>query len=425
MIPVLGTSCGLLAVAAFTGGIRPAVTLPEAGDTTVAVARGAAESASDAAPPLGGPLQMPEIGVVPPDFDERYDALLSASQSSAASPIPAPVAPVPAPAPAPVTPTPTSPPPVEPSPSDDVSPPPPPADEPPAEEPPAEETPAEETPAEETPAEETPAEETPAEQTPAEQTPAEETPAEETSAEQAPAEETPAEQTPAEQTPAEETPTDEPSTDAPPAEGTLTDQPPAEESPAGEPTTMPPPAEEPPAEEPSAEVSPAEEPPAEGPAEAPPAEEPPADEPVEQPVEDVELGIGESFDVLDASGELAFTIVVDGVVPDVVCTAEGSRPAENGHLVGVQLRVTAGPASAAGTPPPTIGAANFGVVGAAGDPNTPSATACLDGTEDFPSAPPSVPAQEARGTVVLDVADVTGAVTFRSAAPAVSLLWRF
>ena len=38
MIPVIGTSCGLLAAAAFAGGMRPAVTLPQAGDAGLIVA---------------------------------------------------------------------------------------------------------------------------------------------------------------------------------------------------------------------------------------------------------------------------------------------------------------------------------------------------------------------------------------------------
>lgn len=328
MIPVLGTSCGLLAAAAFTGGLRPAIALPEAGDPTIAVARGAAESASDTATPLGGPLQMPEIGVVAPGFDEKYAALLSAVSSTPA-PLP--------PALTPARPTPTTPPAApQPNTSDDVSP----------------------------------------------------------------------------------TPT-------PPAPVT----PPAEKPPAEKPPAQKPPAEKPPAEKPPAEEPPGEEPPGEEPpAEEPPEEEPPPEEPAEEPLEDVELAVGEAFDVLDATGQVAYTIVVDGIVPDVVCTAEGNLPAENGHLLGLQLRVTTGPAPAEGTPSPVIGTSDFGAAGADGVPvaeaDTPSAAACLDETEDFPSAP-LAPEQETAGTIVLDVADVTGTVTFRPAAPTISLLWRF
>jgi hypothetical protein len=127
--------------------------------------------------------------------------------------------------------------------------------------------------------------------------------------------------------------------------------------------------------------------------------------------------------VLDASGELAYTIVVDSVVPDIVCTAAGSLPAENGHLVGLQLRVTAGPASADGTTA-AISPSDFDVVGAEVETDSASAAACLDETEDLPSSP-LAPEQETGGTIVLDVADVTGAINFRPAAPAVSLIWRF
>jgi hypothetical protein len=359
MIPVLGTSCGLLAAAAFTGGLRPAIALPEAGDATVTVARDAAESATDTAAALGGPLQMPEIGVVAPGFDERYAAaLLSASQSS---PAPAPVTPFPTPAPAgpsrPVEPPPTSPAPVAPHTSDDVTPRTGPSVTPPAEEPPAEEPPAEAPPAE------------------------------------------------------------KPPTQAPPTEAPPTEEPPTEAPPAEEPPAEAPPAEEPPAEEPPAEEPPAEEPPAE----EPPVEEPPA----EEPVEDVELALGETFDVLAASGQVAYSIVVDAVIPDVDCTADGNLPAENGHLIGVELRVVTGPAPVEGTLPPAISTSDFGFLDAEGEPgaeaDTASAEACLD-EEDFPSTP-LAPEQETAGTVVLDVADVTGAITYRP--EGISLLWRF
>jgi hypothetical protein len=369
MIPVLGTSCGLLAAAAFTGGIRPAVTLPEAGDTTVTVARGAAESASDAAPVLGGPLAIPEIGVVAPDFDERY-AALSASQAAPApapapTPTPAPPAQRPAPPPPePSPPAPTSPPPSEePNLTDDASPTP---------EPPPAETPRREEP---------------------------------------PAEEPPAEEPPAEEPPAEEPPTEKPREEKPPAEAPLTEEPPAEEPPAEEPPVEEPPAEEPPAEEP--------------PAEEPPAEEPPA----EAPLEDVELALGETFDVEDhATGRLVYSIVVDSVVPDVACTAAGSLPAENGHFVGVHVRVISGPAPAEGSDQPAISASDFGFVGADSGPgaeaDTASAEACVGDARDFPSAP-LAPEQDVAGMIVLDVSDVTGAITFRPTAPTVSLIWRF
>lgn len=326
MIPVLGTSCGLLAAAAFTGGVRPAIALPDAGSTPVAIARGAAESASDEASLIpAGPLQMPEIGVVAPGFDERYAALLSASHTTPApSPAPRPAPRWPTPTPEATTPAPPS----APAPTSPPAPPPPPP--PPAEEPPGEEPPGEEPPGEE---------------------------------------------------------------------------PPAERPPSEEPPPEPPPAEEPPPEE-------------------PPAEEP--EEPAEEPVEDVELALGETFDVLDASGQLVYTVAVDAVVPDVECTADESLPAANGHLIGVQLRVLTGPAPAEGTDPPAISATDFGYLGAddqpGADAHTTSAAACLDEAEDFPSGP-LAPEQETAGTIVLDVADVTGAIAYRP--EGLSLFWRF
>jgi hypothetical protein len=238
--------------------------------------------------------------------------------------------------------------------------------------------------------------------------------------------------------PAAPLPTPSPTEAAPPAAPAPTSPPPVESHtsddvtpqarppvtpPAAEPPAEAPPAEEPPAEEPPAEEPPAEEPPAE----EPPAEEPPAEAPpTEAPPEDVDLALGETFDVLDASGQLSYTIVVDAVTPDVVCTAEGSLPAENGHLIGLELRVITGPAPAEGTPAPAISTSDFGVTGADGEPaadaETASAEACLGEAEDFPSTP-LAPEQETAGTVVLDVAAVTGTITYRP--EGLSLLWRF
>jgi hypothetical protein len=144
---------------------------------------------------------------------------------------------------------------------------------------------------------------------------------------------------------------------------------------------------------------------------------------------DEELALGEGVDVLDeATGEVAFSIVADAVVPDIACTADAATAAVNGHLVGLHLRVRTGPAPAAGAEAPQISAEDFGFVGAnavpATDVSTGSAAACLGNDESFPSKHMD-PQQDAAGTIVLDVPDSTGTITYGPEGRAVSLRWRF
>jgi hypothetical protein len=140
----------------------------------------------------------------------------------------------------------------------------------------------------------------------------------------------------------------------------------------------------------------------------------------------VQLALGQRYDVLDPSGEIAYTIVVNRVVADVSCTAAGSVPAANGHLVGVKLRVITGPDPAG--EPQAFGPADFRFVGADGTPvsdvDTGSAAACLDAADEFPTAPVGA-AQNVAGTVVLDVPTTTGTLVYRPASGLPSLLWRF
>ena len=332
MIPVLGTSCGLLAVAAFTGGVRPAVELPQAGHSALAAAESSVAEHSAAvgthdAPLVGGPLDMPSIGVVAPGFDQRYAALSGAALSAAAHSTRA--------------------------------------------------------------------------------------PAPRTSSRSNPAEEL--------RVPSADESTDPPTSDPPTAEQRLTD--PSPTTPPAPPTTAPP-SSAPPSSAPPSSAPPSTAPPSSAPpSTAPPPTAPP---PTDEPPADVELAIGETYDVPDATGAIVFSIVVDDVVPDVSCTGHDSRPAKNGHLVGLDLRVTTGRAAADGDRP-VFSAAQFQFLGA-GAPvttvDTRSAAACLDEDEAFPSAPLR-PGRDVAGMVVLDVPESTGTIAYRPASGITSLLWRF
>jgi hypothetical protein len=189
--------------------MQPVVTLPEAGDVNLAVVDDAAQASEGTTTPTAGPLAMPRIGVVAPDFDEQYAALPSASPSPAPAPatedrntlvdlvlpVDEPTRPAPTPGPSqPAAPTPTpsqpsvTPPPTsEPTdgnPTDDGStnedPPAetPPTDAPPSDAPPSDAPPTEEPPAEAPPSEAPPTEAPPTEAPPTEQPPVEDPPAE-------------------------------------------------------------------------------------------------------------------------------------------------------------------------------------------------------------------------------------------------------
>jgi hypothetical protein len=324
VIPLLGASCGLLAAAGLTGGLRPVVVLPTAGDADLAAVHESSGSAIDATTLLGGPLEMPAIGVVAPGFDERYAALAAAAHFSAVrttgTPVQNTMGPV---APATRTFVPT--------------------------------------------------------------------------------------------TPAETRLPDPPAPPAPPTTPPTT--PPPHVTP---PPTQPPPTQPPPTQPPPTQPPPTQPPPTEPPPPPPPPTEPPP--PVEEPPavpEDVKLGLAQSFDVLDeTTGAIAFTIMVDAITPDVVCTADGSSAAENGHLVGVHLHVTTRDAQ------PAIDPSDFEFFGSDVDPDTASAGACMAEADSFPSGPLGS-GQAVVGTIVLDVPDMAGTIAYRPDAWFTSLLWGF
>jgi hypothetical protein len=157
--------------------------------------------------------------------------------------------------------------------------------------------------------------------------------------------------------------------------------------------------------------------------------EPPVDLPGEEPTgevpTDVELGVGETFDVVDTTtSAVLYSVTVDGVTADLACSAAGALPAQNGHFVGLALRITTGAAPADGEQP-VVSPADFELVGAEDTVvDTDGAAACLDDAAEFPSTALE-PDQAAAGTVVLDLPADTGTVAFRPESRLTSLLWRF
>jgi hypothetical protein len=330
-IYVLGTSCGTLAVAALVSAVQPLSQPVTQADREPAGQEDLLSALEDLRFPLdrsgfvGGPLEIPQIGAVLDDYEERYAALdaaraaeKSAAEQSYDQPAledfladerpPTPAGPTPPPAPPAMPPAPAAPPP----------------------------------------------------------------------------------------TPAGEAPPVEPPALQPPAAPAVTDPTP--------PAPPPPPSTTTPTE------TPAEEP--ETPTEQPP---PPADE---------SLALEERYEHRDSDGNVDFTITLVHVDATLICTAAGHLPAENGHLIGLQVKVADPTPPAEGEPP--IDAADFRFVGADGevtkDVDTASSAGCLE--NGWPEGRPG-PGESAAGTVVLDVPALTGTVVYRPKAWSSGVRWQF
>jgi hypothetical protein len=141
--------------------------------------------------------------------------------------------------------------------------------------------------------------------------------------------------------------------------------------------------------------------------------------PTPGPSRDTTLALGEIHQETDASGKTIFSIALDSVAVDLTCTADASRSAKRGHLVGLNVRVLSGPET-------TVSAADFQFLGSDGDAVTDVATtpaaACLDETGSWPGGRPG-PDQPVAGTIVVDVPAVTGTIVYRPATWPASLRW--
>jgi hypothetical protein len=155
------------------------------------------------------------------------------------------------------------------------------------------------------------------------------------------------------------------------------------------------------------------------PSDTPSAAETPTATPTPGPSRDTTLALGEIHQETDASGKTIFSIALDSVAVDLTCTADASRSAKRGHLVGLNVRVLSGPET-------TVSAADFQFLGSDGDAVTDVATtpaaACLDETGGWPGGRPG-PDQPVAGTIVVDVPAVTGTIVYRPATWPASLRW--
>lgn len=85
----------------------------------------------------------------------------------------------------------------------------------------------------------------------------------------------------------------------------------------------------------------------------PPQEEPVTEEPTTEPPGpsrsergNVIKAIGEAAAIIGDDGQPLVTFVVNSITLDVVCTEAGAEPAENGHLLAVDVSVQTSPAMA-------------------------------------------------------------------------------
>jgi hypothetical protein len=136
--------------------------------------------------------------------------------------------------------------------------------------------------------------------------------------------------------------------------------------------------------------------------------------------------MGGAFTATDpATDEVVATVTVEAATVDEDCTAKGSTSAENGHLVGLKVSVTPGPAAPGDL---TVNATSFAFTAAdgtsAGSAATTAARTCLTDADAFPAGPLTA-GKKYTGVVVLDVPGTTGTATYRPAADAAGGRWSF
>jgi hypothetical protein len=123
--------------------------------------------------------------------------------------------------------------------------------------------------------------------------------------------------------------------------------------------------------------------------------------------------IGETAGWGVSNADISVKFVVDKITVDPKCTTQFATPAQNGHLVKVDMRVETTPSM------PTnfaysINPGAWSAVGEDGSTQTSLATApsfsCLNSNEQLPSQ--LSPASKYRGSIVLDVSSPTGTLIF-------------
>lgn len=126
---------------------------------------------------------------------------------------------------------------------------------------------------------------------------------------------------------------------------------------------------------------------------------------------------GELATTLDASGDATASFTIDSIEVDPPCTGDFSAPAENGHLLILNMRVTTGPDLSDFGGNFLINPYDWQVIGADGTTETnlgtTAAFSCVGGSEKLPST--MGPGQQFVGKLALDSRSASGSAIFAPA----------
>jgi hypothetical protein len=127
----------------------------------------------------------------------------------------------------------------------------------------------------------------------------------------------------------------------------------------------------------------------------------------------LERSIGEEIEF--PRDDPVVTMVFDAITPDFGCTSETADPPENGHFLGLQIRVSTAPDLRDVIPVFTVSPSEFTVIGADGITvaglDTFAALSCVD-EPGFPATGLGA-GQQYVGTVVLDSPVTSGTLLFQ------------
>lgn len=128
----------------------------------------------------------------------------------------------------------------------------------------------------------------------------------------------------------------------------------------------------------------------------------------------------------DGTGPLVLSFTVDSITPDVECNSGFASPPDNGHFIGIDLRVSTSADYPADEYLTTFTAADFSVVGPDGltvSDVQGQAFSCL-GENEF-TYDPMGPGQQYAGTVVIDSPATSGVLVYKPGGEPTGWEWPF
>lgn len=149
----------------------------------------------------------------------------------------------------------------------------------------------------------------------------------------------------------------------------------------------------------------------------------PADSPKKSPRGNIVKGLSEPAGITDAEGDAVATFTVNSITPDAPCTGPYPEPAENGHIVVLDVTIETTPelASEDGSYSQfDMNPAMFKFVGTSGTTfngnlGSMAAYSCLPDEELIGGNTGAVgPAEKVTGKIAIDVPENTGTLIFKS-----------